>query len=65
MQTVAQSHPDDGEQITLKKLPFIEVKKLSFSKAGYLGEAQDLLDSVQTTEALLALPEFEGKEVER
>lgn len=54
-----------GEHITMKKLPFDEAKKLSFDKAGYLGEAEDIFRSVQTIDELLDLPEFKGQEVDR
>jgi ADP-ribose pyrophosphatase len=56
-------HTDAGERIVVELLSFDEVRKLVDGKVGYMGESQDLFESAGTLEALMALPEFQGKEV--
>jgi ADP-ribose pyrophosphatase len=58
-------HTDAGERITVELLPFDEVRKLVDGKVGYMGESQDLFEPAGTLEALMALPEFQGKTIER
>jgi ADP-ribose pyrophosphatase len=58
-------HLDAGEKITVQKLPFMKAKELVLNKAGYLGEAHSLFETAQTTDDLLALPEYSGNEIER
>lgn len=58
-------HLDAGEKITVKLLPFSEVRALIMAKTDYLAEARDLFEPLQSLNDLLALPEFEGQEVDR
>jgi ADP-ribose pyrophosphatase len=60
---------DPGEKITVQRLSFGEIKELVLRKGhlgkNYLGENIDIFQAVSTLDALLALPEFRGKEVDR
>jgi 8-oxo-dGTP pyrophosphatase MutT (NUDIX family) len=54
-----------GEKITLNFLSFEEVKQKVQAREGYLGEDIDIFEKVNSVDELLALPEFEGKIVDR
>ena len=56
---------DPGEKITANQLSFDEVKALVMKRKGYLGESTDLFEAVDNIDDLLALPEYEGQEVDR
>jgi ADP-ribose pyrophosphatase len=56
---------DPGEKITVKELPFNELKDLVINKSGYLGESIDIFEGMDSPEQLLALPEFNGETVDR
>ena len=58
-------HLDPGEKIELKQLSFEEVKDLSLKQEGYIGNVWPLLEHLNDLDDLLALPEFQGREVER
>lgn len=61
--------PDPGEKITLSRLSFDELKSLTLKKGhlgqSYLGESMDIFEAAQDLDGLLALPEFDGREVDR
>jgi ADP-ribose pyrophosphatase len=56
-------HVDAGEKITAELKSLKQLKDLSASKAGYLGELQTILDRVTRIDDLLDLPEFQGQTV--
>jgi 8-oxo-dGTP pyrophosphatase MutT (NUDIX family) len=56
---------DAGEKITVQHLNFNEVKALAAQRKGYLGESIDIFETAKDPDGLLALPEFEGQEVDR
>jgi 8-oxo-dGTP pyrophosphatase MutT (NUDIX family) len=56
---------DAGEKITTSQLGFDEVKTLVAQKKGYLGESSDIFEAAGDIDGLLALPGFEGLEVDR
>jgi len=62
-----QSAPqhDPGEKITVTHESFESLKKLVETKVGYLGEARDMFDDLNSLEDLLQLPTFKGQEVDR
>lgn len=60
----ADPHLDPGEKITVEHLSFQTVKDLSLQKEGYLGEAKEILESLDSWQELTQLPEFNGKEIE-
>lgn len=64
-QKVTEPHLDVGERIKVQALPFATVKSLVLDKAGYLGEALDIFEKLNSTEELIALAEFQGQEVDR
>lgn len=58
-------HLDPGEKITVNALDFAAVKELAMNDVGYLGESRDLFKDLENIDQLLALPEFNGQEVDR
>jgi 8-oxo-dGTP pyrophosphatase MutT (NUDIX family) len=56
--------PDPGEKITVKELPFEDLKDLVINKSGYLGESTDIFENIDSSEQLLSLPEFPGQQVD-
>lgn len=56
---------EPGEKITVRFVDFAELRQLVAARSGYLGDAQELFEHAQSLEDLLALPEFEGKLVDR
>lgn len=61
-----ETQHDPGEKITLKLLPFEQVKDMCLNDVGILGrEGKTLFEELGSLEDLLALPEFEGQEVDR
>jgi ADP-ribose pyrophosphatase len=58
-------HLDPGEKITVQVLDFAAVKSLVKQKAGYLGESSNIFEPLDSLDALLALPEFQGQTVDR
>lgn len=56
---------DPGEKIDVHMVSFDELKAQVMQDAGYLGESRDILGSVHSLDALLALPEFTGQTVDR
>jgi ADP-ribose pyrophosphatase YjhB (NUDIX family) len=60
---------DAGEKITVEHLSFDEVKARVIRKGhmgeSYLGESMDIFEAAGDLDGLLALPEFEGLEVDR
>lgn len=56
---------DAGEKISVELLDFVNVKKLVFNKAGYLGEAQSIFENKNSIDDLLKSREFSGKEIVR
>ncbi|HVX56477.1 MAG TPA: NUDIX hydrolase [Candidatus Saccharimonadales bacterium] len=65
-----EPHLDPGEKISAKLLSFDEVKAQVLQDDGasaqsYLGESRDIFGRVNSVDDLLALPEFEGREVDR
>lgn len=61
----AEPRQDAGEQISLKLLPFDEVKRLAMDNVGYIGRARELFEAAGDCGDLLALSEFRGREVAR
>jgi len=61
----ATPHLDGGEKITVDFLSFDKVLRLVKGKAGYLGEEEDIFIGSHSTQDLLALPEYQGKTVDR
>lgn len=64
-QKVSEPHLDAGERIKVQALPFTAVKSLVLDKAGYLGEALDIFEKVNSIQELTALPEFQGQQIDR
>lgn len=62
---VAEPKLDAGEKIKVHHLSFDEVKQMALDKAGYLGEAAHIFESVNSIKELPKLPEFVGQEVDR
>lgn len=62
---VAEPHLDAGERISLRTLSFDEVKQLAITKSGYLAESKEIFENLAGLDQLLALPEFQGREVDR
>jgi ADP-ribose pyrophosphatase len=58
-------HLDAGEKITLDHRTFEEVLQLVLKKNGVLGEIGSIFETIKDASELLALPQFEGKEIER
>ena len=58
-------HHDAGEKITAQAITFDELKEMVMSGEGYLGESADLFENIHRIEDLLAMPEFQGREVDR
>lgn len=56
---------DAGEKITTHALSFDEVRTRVAKREGYLGESHDIFEAAGDLDGLLALPEFEGLEVDR
>lgn len=56
---------DPGEKITVGQLSFDETKTLVEKRKGYLGESIDIFEAARNLDGLLALPAFEGTEVDR
>jgi ADP-ribose pyrophosphatase len=61
----AEPHLDAGEKISVRQLPYAEVKKLVLDKAGYLAEAHELFAATESAQEIVDLPGFEGREIER
>lgn len=64
-QQVAEPQSDAGERITVNHLSFDEVKHLALEHIEYLDESALLFERLSSIEALLSLPEYKGKEIER
>lgn len=58
-------HLDGGEKISVEFMAFDDALKLIQEKAGYLGEEEDIFHGAHTTQDLIVLPTFRGKEVDR
>jgi 8-oxo-dGTP pyrophosphatase MutT (NUDIX family) len=58
-------HLDPGEKITVHAVSFDELMMQVMSDQGYLGESRDIFENIEKLEDLLALPEFQGKMVDR
>jgi 8-oxo-dGTP pyrophosphatase MutT (NUDIX family) len=56
---------DPGEKIDVSQLSFDDVKALVMQGKGYLGESVDIFEKAGGLDGLLALPEFQGQEVDR
>lgn len=54
-----------GEKIEVREVTFDELKGLVLNKSGYLGESTSIFEPLQTIDELLALPAFQGQEVDR
>lgn len=61
----AEPHVDAGERIAVELLPLAAVKQLVEDGVGYMGESREIFAGAGSMEALLALPEFRGKEIIR
>lgn len=67
----AQQEPvlDPGEKISLERLDFDELQALVADKArkgeSYLGANLDIFDKAGSLDGLIALPEFQGRQVDR
>jgi ADP-ribose pyrophosphatase len=62
----AAAHLDGGERIKVDLKSFSDVKKMVIEdKAGYLAEEEVLFEGAQSVQDLLAIPEYEGHEVDR
>lgn len=64
-QKIKEPDLDAGEKIKVELMRFDEVKELALNKAGYLGEAQAILDTAGSIDGFEQLPEFEGHLVDR
>lgn len=62
---VAQPHLDAGEKIAVEAVSFDELKHLVMTRAGYLSEALEVFEGLDSLDELLALQEFKGQEIER
>ena len=65
-----EPHLDAGEKIGVQPLDFDELKTQIMQDDGasaqsYLGESRDIFGQINSLDDLLALPEFEGREVDR
>ena len=60
-----EPHLDAGERIALEHRSFTEVKRMVQERTGVFGEVGSVFDGVSSVEELLALPQFEGQEIER
>lgn len=58
-------HHDPGEKISVELLEFDEVKRLAAQRVGFLHEASELFEGVDSLDNLRALPEFDGRMVNR
>jgi len=58
-------HHDPGEKITVRPVTFEELKDIVMSGDGYLGESAELFKDLHNVDDLMAIPEFQGKEVDR
>lgn len=58
-------HLDPGERIAVQELSFEDARRLVLTKTGYLGEVHKIFANAHRLEDLLALPEFQGQEVDR
>jgi ADP-ribose pyrophosphatase len=65
VQRTSAPHLDAGEKITVELLPFEKIKEMSVASVGYLGESREIFERCTSLDDLLALPAFEGKEVDR
>lgn len=59
----AEPHLDAGEKIDVRMVPFTELKRMIFNKAGYLGNAIEIFEDVNSLGELKQLPEFSGQEI--
>ena len=64
-QKVSEPHLDAGERIIVRTLPFNEVRELAIKRVGYLADAVEVFEEVDSVGKMLALPEFVGLEVDR
>ena len=58
-------HHDPGEKITVELLEFDEVKRLAAQRVGFLHEASELFENIDSLEGLEDLPEFSGRVLDR
>lgn len=56
---------DPGEKISIERKPLAEVKQLALERQHSIGESLPILEQCDAIDQLLALPEFQGIEVDR
>jgi len=57
--------PGPGEKITAREVDFKTLKDLVMKRTGYLRDSVPIFENLDSLKELLALPEFEGREVDR
>jgi len=60
-----EPHHDSGEKISLEIVSFTQLKQLVQDRTGYLGEVFELFEPLQSLDDLRALPEYNGRDVDR
>ncbi|PIZ61468.1 hypothetical protein COY17_04445 [Candidatus Saccharibacteria bacterium CG_4_10_14_0_2_um_filter_52_9] len=61
-----EPHVDPGEKIQVHELTLTDLKALIADKSAYMvNDSGELLEDVSNLDGLLALPEFQGREVDR
>jgi 8-oxo-dGTP pyrophosphatase MutT (NUDIX family) len=56
---------DAGERIDLKLVDFETLKNLVMQRTGYLGDSVLIFENLENLDQLLALPEFQGRTIDR
>jgi ADP-ribose pyrophosphatase len=62
---VSKPKIDAGEKINMMPLGVEKIRQMSLKGVRYLNEGRDVLEKTKNVEELLALPEFQGQEVDR
>lgn len=60
-----EPHLDAGEKITLSEVSFEELKTLSLNKSSFLNDLLSIIEDLKTVDDLVALPEFQGRTIDR
>lgn len=60
-----QSQNDGGEKITIRLTSFEDTIRYVHENRGLIGKSRELFESVLSVDDLKAMPEFQGKEVDR
>jgi ADP-ribose pyrophosphatase len=65
VESIQEPKFDPGEKITLKKVPFGDLKQRVLEDKDYLGESRDIFGELSSAQELLGFSEFIGKTVNR